>query len=63
MNAISRPQRYATAPYCVEQRVHGATRWVAVRARGAESSLPEVIRNPFDDLHPFLINRLAAAYR
>jgi hypothetical protein len=23
MNAISRPQTYATAPYCVEERVHG----------------------------------------
>ena len=38
MNAISRPQTYATAPYCVEERVRGETRWVAVRARGAESS-------------------------
>jgi hypothetical protein len=38
MNATSRQQTYATAPYCVEERVHGETRWVAVRARGAEWS-------------------------
>lgn len=30
---------HAIAPYCVEEHhVHGETRWVAIRARGAEWS-------------------------
>jgi hypothetical protein len=38
MNAISRPLTYDTAPYIVAEHIHGDTRWVAIRARGAEWS-------------------------